>query len=104
MAAQGGALGAPEIRAEAPLSRRERDVLRLLLRGRVLKEVAQALGVSTNTANTYRCRLYDKLGVHDRAELYAAALREGLVDVARIAAEAQVDEGTVRRVLAAAVR
>jgi DNA-binding CsgD family transcriptional regulator len=51
------------------LTRRERQVLELLSRGRKHTEVAEALNVSTETARTHAKHIYHKLGVSSRKEL-----------------------------------
>ena len=51
------------------LTRREREVLSLLSKGRKHAEVARALNVSTETARTHAKHIYHKLGVRSRAEL-----------------------------------
>ena len=53
----------------APLSPRERLVLRLLLEGVARAEAADRLGVSINTVKTQLRSLYAKLGVTSRAEV-----------------------------------
>jgi DNA-binding NarL/FixJ family response regulator len=50
------------------LSPREWEVLRLLARGLVYKEIADALGISMPTINTHVHRIYQKLHVRTRAE------------------------------------
>ena len=62
-----------------PLTARERQVLQLVAEGRSTKEVAQLLGVSAKTAESYRSRLKTKLDIHDTAGLVRYAIREGLV-------------------------
>lgn len=51
------------------LTRRERELLLLLLDGCTLKEAAGALSVQYSTANTHMTSLYKKLGVTSRPEL-----------------------------------
>ncbi len=41
------------------------------------KEVARDLGISVKTADNHRCRLMEKLGVHNTAELVRYAARRG---------------------------
>jgi len=53
------------------LSARETEVLNLLGRGRLFKEIADELGISLPTVNTYIRRIYEKLHVHSRAEAVA---------------------------------
>jgi len=48
-------------------------VLELIAAGENGKGVAEALGISRNTAKTHTLRLFDKLGVHSRAELILLA-------------------------------
>jgi DNA-binding NarL/FixJ family response regulator len=50
------------------LSPREWEVLRLLARGLVYKEIADSLGVSMPTINTHVHRIYQKLHVRTRTE------------------------------------
>jgi DNA-binding NarL/FixJ family response regulator len=61
-----------------PLSGRERDVLRLLAEGRRTKEIAEALGISPKTVETYRGRIGHKLGIDSLAGLVKYALRRGI--------------------------
>ena len=53
----------------ASLTKRERELLLLLLEGCTLKEAAGALSVQYSTANTHMTSLYKKLGVNSRPEL-----------------------------------
>ncbi len=61
------------------LSFREREVLNLLVRGFTNQEVADRIYVSVKTAETYRGRISDKLGIKSRAELVQFALSHGLL-------------------------
>ena len=54
---------------EKGLSSREFEVLVLLCRGRSAPYIAETLYLSENTVKTYRKRIYQKLGVHDKQEL-----------------------------------
>ena len=53
------------------LSDRELDVLRLLARGQVYKEIATELNLSFNTVHTLVRRIYEKLHVHTRRDAVA---------------------------------
>ena len=59
---------APQVPELDVLSPREWEVLRLLARGLVSKEIADSLGVSMPTINTHVHRIYQKLHVRTRAE------------------------------------
>jgi len=53
------------------LSPREREVLELLARGYLYKEIANMLQISVQTVNTYIRRIYEKLHVRSRAQAVA---------------------------------
>lgn len=53
------------------LSGREREVLELLARGYLYKEIAEQLKISVQTVNTYIRRVYEKLHVRSRAQAVA---------------------------------
>lgn len=62
---------APAVPASAELSQREREVLELLARGYLYKEIMDALQVSRGTVNTYIRRIYEKLHVRSRSQAVA---------------------------------
>jgi DNA-binding NarL/FixJ family response regulator len=53
------------------LSPREREVLEMLARGFLYKEIAESLGISIRTVDTYIRRIYEKLHVRSRAQAVA---------------------------------
>src|ERR1051326_6935801 len=53
------------------LSPREQEVLELLARGYLYKEIAERLTISVPTVNTYVRRIYEKLHVRSRAQAVA---------------------------------
>jgi len=55
----------------AKLSQREREVLELLARGYLYKEIMDSLNVSRGTLNTYVRRVYEKLHVRSRSQAVA---------------------------------
>lgn len=61
------------------LTRRERQVFKLLAEGATSREIARYLGVSLKTAVTHRTNLMAKLQVHSRSELIRLALRWGVL-------------------------
>lgn len=66
-------LAPPELSALSP---REQSVLDLLSKGYLYKEIADSLGVSVPTVNTYIRRIYEKLQVHSRTQAVSKYLRQ----------------------------
>lgn len=64
-------------RASGMLSEREAEVVRLVVQGLSLKDMAQRLMLSPRTLETYRARAMEKLGLRSRAELVRYAVRSG---------------------------
>ncbi|GAA6142436.1 response regulator transcription factor [Hydrogenophaga sp. 5NK40-0174] len=69
---------AEEMADEVTLAPRELDVLRLVAKGYRNAEVAELLGLTTNTVGSYIKSIYRKLGVSSRAEAALEASRLGL--------------------------
>lgn len=69
----------PAHRADSPLTRRETEVLRLVVDGKSTKEIAGVLGISFKTAACHRASIMDKLDVPNAASLVSKAIRDGLV-------------------------
>ena len=65
-----------ELRRSGGLSAKEREVYDLLLQGRTNGEIAKTLFISESTAKVHVKHIFEKLGVHSRAE--AAARRDEL--------------------------
>jgi NarL family two-component system response regulator LiaR len=75
------ALVAPEAQGDLPghdLTRRELDVLALLVKGLSNPEIADRLCLSRATVKVHVSSILSKLGVSSRAEAIAAAYRHGL--------------------------
>jgi DNA-binding NarL/FixJ family response regulator len=69
-------------RARHPaLSLRERQVLELVAEGMRNKEIAAALGISTDTTGMHVKNIYTKLDVHDRTAAVAKAIRRGIIRI-----------------------
>jgi two-component system invasion response regulator UvrY len=62
------------------LSDREYEVLNLFASGLGMTQIAERLSLSVKTISTYRCRLLEKLNLHNNAELMRYAFREGLLN------------------------
>jgi DNA-binding NarL/FixJ family response regulator len=60
------------------LTRREREVLNLLVQGLTNKEIASVLGVTPATVKTHVEHLIKKLGVSDRTQAAVWAVRSGI--------------------------
>ncbi len=60
------------------LSRRERDVFELLVRGNSNRRIARMLGISPKTVETHRAHVLRKLGVHSIVDLIRFAARHQL--------------------------
>ena len=70
-----------ENRAASPLeslSKRERDILQLLVDGRNNREAAELLHISVKTVETYRSRMLQKLGIKNFSDLVKFAVTHGL--------------------------
>jgi two-component system NarL family response regulator len=61
------------------LTRREMDVLRLIVSGHSNREIAHELNTTEGTIKSYVNGLLGKLGVRDRTQAATAAIRRGLV-------------------------
>ena len=61
------------------LSRRQREVLRLVAEGLSTKEIARQLGISAKTVETHRTQLMSRLDIHEVAGLVRYALKAGLI-------------------------
>ena len=61
------------------LSKREIEVLKLLVRGYSLSEAGEQLGLSLKTVDTYKTRIFGKLGFSRKSEMVQYALDHGLL-------------------------
>jgi len=62
------------------LSEREKEVLRGFARGLSIPQLAAEMYLAASTVKTHTQRLYEKLGVSDRAAAVAVAMRNGLLE------------------------
>jgi DNA-binding NarL/FixJ family response regulator len=63
------------------LSKRELEILQMIVNGKSNKEIASDLNLSPNTVAVHRANIMDALGIHKTAELVVYAIRHGLVNV-----------------------
>jgi DNA-binding CsgD family transcriptional regulator len=75
------ALGLPETHEDRAirLTKRELEVLSLVIEGRSSKDVADALYVSKRTVDFHLANIYDKLQVSNRVQAFRRAARLGLI-------------------------
>jgi DNA-binding NarL/FixJ family response regulator len=61
------------------LTRRQREVLQLVVEGRSTKEIARRLDISVRTVDTHRAQLMSQLDIHEVAGLVHYAMRHGVI-------------------------
>lgn len=61
------------------LTKREREIIRMLMDGMSSKQIAQTLQISPNTVNNHRKRLLGKTGCNNSMELVRYAIEQGLL-------------------------
>jgi DNA-binding NarL/FixJ family response regulator len=81
--------------AHERLSDREFQVMRLLVAGKSLKEVANELSLSAKTISTFHTRIWEKLRVKNDVELVHYALEHHLTDRAAGAASSRLSANEV---------
>jgi DNA-binding NarL/FixJ family response regulator len=69
----------PEGASDPQLTSRQRDVLRLIVKGQRMKEIAANLGLSTRTVEAHKYEMMQTLDLHSTAELVRYALERRLV-------------------------
>ena len=69
------------------LSERELQVMMMITEGQKVQEISDKLCLSPKTVNSYRYRLFDKLGVASDVELTHLAIRHGILDTTKIDTE-----------------
>ena len=75
-----GGAGGDGHSSPAVLSARERQVLAMISSGHTNRQVADTLGISTNTVESHRKHIIDKLDLHSTADLVRYAIRHGIVN------------------------
>ncbi len=78
-------LNAGRIEDSSPkrLSRREHEVLELIVDGLANKQIADRLQLSVRTAEKHRQRIMEKLGIHRATELVRVAITRGFVNLSK---------------------
>lgn len=75
----GALVGSPATQRVPTLTRRERDVLRLLAGGNANDAIAAELGISSETVRTHIRKAMTKLDADTRTQAVAIALRQSLI-------------------------
>lgn len=65
---------------EHPLTKRELEILQLIVKGNTNSEIAEELHLTIGTVKTHLRNIFNKLDVNDRTQAAVIALRAGLVD------------------------
>ena len=68
----------PARAAHEALTAREHDVLVMIGEGKQIKQVSAELGISISSVNTYRARIFKKMGLASNAALIRYAIKHGL--------------------------
>ena len=72
-------IASPAARAEPQITPRQRDVLRLMMLGQRMKEIAATLDLSPRTVESHKYEMMQVLGVRSTAELVRYAIDHRLV-------------------------
>jgi DNA-binding NarL/FixJ family response regulator len=72
-------MASPSGPLKSELTPRQLDVLRLIVKGQRMKEIAANLGLSTRTVETHRYEMMQALDLHSTAELVRYALDRRLI-------------------------
>jgi DNA-binding CsgD family transcriptional regulator len=73
------------------LSKAERAVLKLMIKGHSHKEIAKERHISVHTVNNHLRKVYEAFGVHSRAELLALVLQRPLL-AGRSSEDSEIDQ------------
>ncbi|MBA2682782.1 MAG: response regulator transcription factor [Ktedonobacteraceae bacterium] len=70
-----------EYQVHGSLTKREREVLQLMHRGKNREQIAEVLHIATATAGKHRQHIYEQLGVHNEHDAVLAAYQSGLLSL-----------------------
>lgn len=82
MVIEGYIEGRPQVKSSSSwdsLSKREREILKLIAEGNKNKDIADCLCISIKTVEKHRSNLMKKLDLHNVAELTTFAMEKGLI-------------------------
>lgn len=66
---------------ENGLTAREMQMIELIARGMVAKEIARLLAISEKTVRNHISSIYRKLEIYDRSQVVIYAMKKGLIDI-----------------------
>jgi len=66
------------------LSERELQIMLMIVQGQKVQDISKKLCLSPKTVNSYRYRIFDKLGMQSDVELTLLAMRLGMIEGAKI--------------------
>jgi two-component system response regulator DegU len=69
----------PKVDDQYHLTKREREILRMVINGAPNKEIADSLGKSVRTVETHRFNIMKKIGVNNAIDMVNKAVKENLV-------------------------
>jgi DNA-binding NarL/FixJ family response regulator len=69
-----------DVRKKLTLTPRQREVLRLIIEGCTMKQVADKMGISTRTAESHKYEMMEGMGVDNTAQLIQYAIKIGLTE------------------------
>ena len=73
--------GGREVLPHERLSTREYEVMRMLVKGKRLAQIAERLAISKSAVSTYRRRMLEKMNMKNNSELIQYAVKAGLLDL-----------------------
>ena len=71
----------PEVTESHNLTARQLEILRLIVRGKSTREIANGLGLSIKTVETHRSQIMKRLQIYDVAGLVLFAVREQIISL-----------------------
>ncbi len=72
------------------LSERELQIMLMITSGQKVQDISNKLCLSPKTVNSYRYRVFEKLGIHSDVELTLLSIRLGLVEGHKATDEAKI--------------
>lgn len=66
-------------KVEKPLTKRELDILKLIVEGKTNFQIGEILAISPHTVKAHLCSIFEKFRVNDRLLAAIKAVRENLV-------------------------